>query len=230
MGLLRNCSRCRSKAHYRPQANTLTGRLFGLLVLLSLASCVTIPIQEMSDARQAINSAEQAGARDYAAFSLQKADQQLLAAEQALRSKHYTDAREAAHEAKANGQQARNLANRFGRTIALMNAARQDGIDGLPEDELLQASASAARGDEVAAIDRLRQIDARVRLAQSHHYQRQAGLLIGELATHERIMSLPQQSALQAARDALRDGSYQRAWNIARSLAHEMRAQTGVGG
>jgi len=230
MGLLRNCSRCRSKAHYRPQANRLTGGLFGLLVLLSLASCVTIPIQEMSDARQAINSAEEAGGREYAAFSLQKADQQLLAAEQALRSKHYTDAREAAHEAKANGQRARNLANRFGRTIALMNAARQDGVDGLPEDQLLQAKASAAIGDEAAAIDRLRQIETSVALAQKRHYQRQAGQLIGELGTNERIMSLPQQSALQAARDALGDGSYQHAWNIARSLAHEMRVQIGEGG
>jgi len=76
--------------------------LFAFLVLLS--ACATAPpVQEMSDARQAIAAARQAGAEEYAADQLKEAEAMLAAAEGYLQSgssNGYWSARRAALNAK----------------------------------------------------------------------------------------------------------------------------------
>lgn len=72
-----------------------------LVVLLSLSACETTPpAQEMSDARQAIAVAREAGAAEYAAFHLQAAEEYLENARQALNNGEYTVARRNAKHAK----------------------------------------------------------------------------------------------------------------------------------
>ena len=86
-------------------------RLIGVLVLLTLvAACETAPpVQEMSDARQAITVAREAGAADLAAAVLAEAEEYLQDAEQKLDHQQYREARSAALEAKLRAQQALKL-------------------------------------------------------------------------------------------------------------------------
>ena len=83
-------------------------RLFGVLALtLLLAACETAPpVQEMSDARQAITVAREAGAADLAAAELAAAEQYLQNAETKLDDEQYREARQAALEAKLRAQKA----------------------------------------------------------------------------------------------------------------------------
>lgn len=71
------------------------------IVLPGLSGCSVAPVQEMSDARQALSAAEQAGAADFAAESLQRAQALLHNAESKLSQRRYKEAREEANAAKA---------------------------------------------------------------------------------------------------------------------------------
>ena len=81
---------------------TIKPYLFACLLLL--ASCATAPpVQEMSDARQAIAAARQAGADQYASDQLKEAEAMLASAEDYLQSgtsNGYWSARRAALNAK----------------------------------------------------------------------------------------------------------------------------------
>jgi len=66
-----------------------------------VAACETAPpVQEMSDARQAIAVAKEAGAAEHAAFHLKAAEDYLESAQQALNERHYSEARRDAKQAK----------------------------------------------------------------------------------------------------------------------------------
>ena len=67
------------------------------------------PVQEMSDARQAITVAREAGAADHAATELAEAEKFLQNAEDRLDNQQYREARHAAIEAKYRAQQALKL-------------------------------------------------------------------------------------------------------------------------
>ena len=72
-----------------------------LAALLALAACETTPpAQEMSDARQAIAVAREAGAAEHAAFHLKAAEDYLESARQALNNGEYSEARRNAKQAK----------------------------------------------------------------------------------------------------------------------------------
>jgi hypothetical protein len=78
--------------------------LASMLLLVLLSACATAPpVQEMSDARQAIAAARQAGAESHAAVKLQEAELMLESAENYLQtgsSNGYWSARRAALSAK----------------------------------------------------------------------------------------------------------------------------------
>ncbi len=83
--------------------------LFLLFVALAatLSACETAPpVQEMSDARQAIAVAREAGASDLAAVELLEAERYLEQAEQNLNRREYNEAREAAVEARERARKA----------------------------------------------------------------------------------------------------------------------------
>ncbi|HEY3646023.1 MAG TPA: hypothetical protein VGM16_11855 [Gammaproteobacteria bacterium] len=71
-----------------------------LVALVLLAACAGAPVQEMSDARQAVAAAEQALEGKSGSPDLQNAKQQLQMAQAALDSGNYSTAREAAQRAK----------------------------------------------------------------------------------------------------------------------------------
>ncbi len=70
------------------------------LCILMQAACVTAPVQEMSDARQAINAAVDAGADRLAPDDLAAARQYLQMAEHKLQSRSFASARNDALLAK----------------------------------------------------------------------------------------------------------------------------------
>lgn len=87
----------------RPEA--LRGAGLVLLMLL-LGACATAPVQEMSDARQAVMAAEQAGAEEHAPESLNQARNLLARAQQNLKVRNFDDARGEALRAKEQAMQA----------------------------------------------------------------------------------------------------------------------------
>jgi len=81
---------------------------------LALTACSSAPVQEMSDARQAITAAKKVGAEKHSPSVYSKARQQLLAAENALRNGHYPQARKNALRAKKQAVRARSLSISIG--------------------------------------------------------------------------------------------------------------------
>ncbi len=73
-----------------------------LTALLVVAGCQTAPVQEMSDARQAITVAREAGAEEYASADLKAAVDYLQSAEQFLNERQYDLARRDAIQAKSS--------------------------------------------------------------------------------------------------------------------------------
>jgi hypothetical protein len=72
-----------------------------LVAFCCLAACETTPpVQEMSDARQAIAVAREAGAAELASFHLKAAQNYLASAEQKLSEHAYGQARRDAKQAK----------------------------------------------------------------------------------------------------------------------------------
>ncbi|HUX74935.1 MAG TPA: DUF4398 domain-containing protein [Steroidobacteraceae bacterium] len=71
-----------------------------LLSIVCLAGCRGAPVQEMSDARQAIEAARVAGAAVHSPADLAAAQAAIAHAEEHLRAQQYTRARIAALEAK----------------------------------------------------------------------------------------------------------------------------------
>ena len=78
-----------------------------LATLCCLGGCETAPpVQEMSDARQAITVAKEAGAAERAALHLKVAEKYLESAEQNLGEQAYQQARRDANQAKMKARDA----------------------------------------------------------------------------------------------------------------------------
>lgn len=88
-----------------------TIRFLPVLLAVLLTACATIPAQEMSDARQAIQSAELAGAGTHAPRALDQARALLEQAQVELAVKDYAAARRSAYAAKSAAIQAREAAD-----------------------------------------------------------------------------------------------------------------------
>ncbi|MDH3336568.1 MAG: DUF4398 domain-containing protein [Gammaproteobacteria bacterium] len=81
-----------------------------LAALLAVAGCQTAPpVQEMSDARQAIMAAKEAGAAEHASDDLQAAVDFLESAERSINAENYAQARRDALQAKAKAHDALRL-------------------------------------------------------------------------------------------------------------------------
>lgn len=86
-----------------------------LSALCGLAACETAPpVQEMSDARQAIAVAKEAGAADLAAIHLRAAEAYLASAEKNLGERAYFEARRNARQAQMKALDALKAAEKNG--------------------------------------------------------------------------------------------------------------------
>jgi hypothetical protein len=93
-----------------PSIHTLSLHSLLLGILFVLVACASAPVQEMSDARQAIQAAHAAGAERVARETLLSARFLLEKAEQELESGHYREARRNALGARAQAMLAREQA------------------------------------------------------------------------------------------------------------------------
>lgn len=86
--------------------------MVAVVLLLSLAGCSSIPYQEMSDARQAVESAEAAvGSMPGPGAQVEHAEALLERARRQLGARHYAEARRLANEAKSLAIKARESAS-----------------------------------------------------------------------------------------------------------------------
>jgi len=86
-----------------------------MLVALTLgAACGSAPVQEMSEARQAIDAARIAGAEQHAGEQYHKAQDLLENAEQLLNNRHFSKARRSAAAARDEAVRARETAQQAG--------------------------------------------------------------------------------------------------------------------
>jgi hypothetical protein len=90
----------------RPKLPSL---VVALLCGLLAAGCAGAPAQQMSDARQAIRAAEQAGAGQHAPALLAEAQQLVESARLNLEKGEYRQARDDADQARAKAIEARRL-------------------------------------------------------------------------------------------------------------------------
>jgi hypothetical protein len=97
-----------------------------------LAGCAGAPVQEMSDARQAIAAARAAGAAERAPVDLGAAQAALERAEQHLQAQEYTRARGAALEAKRRASAALAVSIRPVAATAGADPAPQSGAAPIP--------------------------------------------------------------------------------------------------
>lgn len=81
-------------------------------MLLFLLGCGSAPVQEMSEARQAIEAARVAGAEQHAPENFNKAQSFLKTAEDMLNDHHYGKARQSAAMARDEAIRAREAAQR----------------------------------------------------------------------------------------------------------------------
>jgi outer membrane murein-binding lipoprotein Lpp len=87
-------------------------RLFAVIVCVAwLAGCASAPVQEMSDARQAIAAASAAGATPASSPDFYAAQAAITRAEFHLQAQEFTRARLAANEAKRHAAAALASAN-----------------------------------------------------------------------------------------------------------------------
>jgi Domain of unknown function (DUF4398) len=93
-------------------ATSLLFRVLPFLVLLSmgLAACAGAPVQEMSNARQAIKAAREAGAEAQAPQTLSEAQALLDRAQDNLQRRAYRDARRDAIAARGKAAEALDAA------------------------------------------------------------------------------------------------------------------------
>lgn len=92
--------------------NSSFRRKFRVLALAAafLTACAGAPVQEMSDARQAIQAARQAGAEQFSPHALAEAQELMQRAEKQLELGEYSEARESALSAKQKAGDARKEA------------------------------------------------------------------------------------------------------------------------
>ena len=89
---------------------TLKTLLF-VTVVLFFSACASVPVQEMSDARQAIQVARSVGVDENSQANLVQAKKLLKKAEQALHTGEYKEARVNAVAARQEAIQAQQFAN-----------------------------------------------------------------------------------------------------------------------
>ena len=80
------------------------------VLLCTVNACATAPVQEMSNARQALQAADAVDASSKAPNHYNKAIEHLERAEQALKIRDYSRAKEEAEQAKVNALKARKVA------------------------------------------------------------------------------------------------------------------------
>lgn len=131
----------------------MSGRFLVVVLFAALGACASAPTQDMADARIALRTAEQAGAREHANTLLARAKRSLADAEAQLESGLYEDARANARKAAGAALAARNVAEEI--AIAKREIATAQQLNAAvpaAESALSEAIAASTAGQHEKAI------------------------------------------------------------------------------
>ena len=213
-------------------------RWTGLMLVLGMtAGCATAPTQEMSDARQAVQAAHEAGASLHTPVAMDSAEHELSQAEHELHGRNYKIARNDALSAKQRAIKARNMALAIAQAKdAMAEADKRGALSQTPRDLLAQAEAAAAAENEEQAVhdaqlamqsarDDVRHFsEAQQRAAQENQaWLDKAKPLLEEARQAAVRMSGLQQEALRRAEEAYQQGEGQKSYNLADYIVAEVR-------
>jgi len=124
-----------------------------ITLLLLFVGCAVAPTQEMSDARQAVRAAQDAGANRHAPETLKDAEKQLDRAGAELHNHDFREARKDAVAAKAYAINAQEMTLAIGSATKAVDKARELGVLSEETDQLLKrAQLAASEGDVQMAV------------------------------------------------------------------------------
>jgi len=202
-------------------------KLLGLagLVLTVAVGCATAPTQEMSDARQAIQAARDAGAEKHAPYNLGSAEKLLAEAETALEQGDYGAAKEEAVNSKKEAVSARNIALAIGSAEATLQEANRLGFEWRDSQKILdKARAAAQKGDEEAAVKIANLAKAQGEEAINQYYLESAKMMLWDAEKRKGQMSSSQLSTYRDADAAYRNSQGRKAYDLISGLMAELNA------
>jgi hypothetical protein len=112
-----------------PRRLQLPTLLFALLAAVQLAGCAGVPVQEMSNARQAVQAAQKAGGAKYAPETMAEAEKLLASAKANLKKGEYRPARDEAELAREKAMEARRQAEAAKASEKAEKAGKPDRTD-----------------------------------------------------------------------------------------------------
>ncbi len=194
------------------------------LVLSVAVGCATAPTQEMSDARQAIQAARDAGAEKHAPEVLGNAETLLAKAEKSIAEDDYDPARADAVSAKKEAVKARNIALAIGAAQAVLDEADSLGVEARDSRKTLGKAREAAKaGDEETAVKLANLARRQGEDAINRYYLESAKLLLSEAEKKKGQMSPEQFADYQDADAAYRSQEGKRAYNLASQLVASLK-------
>ena len=138
-----------SRAARQIVSRALRAVLCALGVTLLLSACASVPSQEMSDARRALDAAEQAEARRLLPLAMKRASTKLESANSALRAGQYDEARLLAREAREEAIAVRVLAGRSEEIRQAVASARAQGRAWQDMDQLMHRAIAMSRDGDI---------------------------------------------------------------------------------
>lgn len=198
-----------------PRTNLLLFCLAGIVAWLAVG-CTTAPVQEMSDARQAIAAAHDADAARRTPELLNSAEHSLQDAQLQLKNYFYTEARKRANAAKAQAVQARREAEAqqhveqqhaaqlaiAAAQRAIHDAAALEGLWRDTESVLKSAETAMQSGDYAHAQAQAGVAEQQALLASNQAYLEKARYLINTTKSRHHLIA-PQRATLKDAEAAL---------------------------
>jgi len=138
--------------------------IFKLLILsclVGLASCASVPTQEMADARAELKAAEEIGAKDSLGETWSLVKRDMAAAEQKLELGDYGQARAFAVKAREGATKVRKITHALNRAHLVVERARAGKVLWTVAEDAYRAALAASRNVDVvnvvAAADRAEQ-------------------------------------------------------------------------
>lgn len=199
-----------------------------LLVVSVLGACSSAPVQEMSDARQAVAAAREAGAAQRTPNELQAAERSLQEAQAQLQQYQYREARKRALLAKSQAVEARQRAlaqqrhEQAQRATRAIDAARRaikelaviHGNTQASADLLSKAEAALQIGEYGQAREHARAAERQARRSANQAYLDIARKRIAHARTHRYHLSRQQRHNLPQAEAAVHRNDGKQAYEL----------------
>jgi hypothetical protein len=191
-----------------------------------LYGCAEVPVQQMSNARQALQAAEQVDAQRFAPGRFRQAQGHLKRAEEALEVPAYREAHKEAELARARAIEARVSAEvLYQARTAVQEAARLGNLP--PDTELLlrHAVEAAQQGSEAKAHALAHQVTEQANAAINQAHLKQAWALLNQLQPIKGKLTPTQISLFRSAEQAFWQDDGRKALELLQKLNAELGPQ-----